>query len=127
MLSDLLWAAFGINRPESGSRTAPSPMNSREIEIYVASSNGVSLYDANFHQLVKLSTEDIRNICGTQSYVGKTPINLSYVANFSLLGDREEDRKLFYAAADTGFISQSVMMDNAILKTDSFNNPHQWR
>lgn len=110
MLSNLLWAACGINRPESGSRTAPSPRNSREIEIYLAKPDGLFLYDTYFHQLVQTSTEDIRSFCGTQSFVAKAPLNLIYVADFSRLGIREDEQKLFYAAADTGFISQNVYL-----------------
>ena len=110
MMSDLLWAAFGVNRPDIGYRTAPSPMSSQEIEIYAATANGLYLYDAHFHQLVQLDTEDIRSFCGTQGFVANAPLNLIYVANFSKLGDREDDRKLFYAAADTGFISQNVYL-----------------
>jgi len=110
MLSDLLWAAFGVNRPDIGFRTAPSPMNTQEIEIYVATADGLYLYDARFHQLVQLSTEDIRSLCGRQGFVANAPLNLIYVADFSKLGDREEDKKLFYAAADTGFISQNVYL-----------------
>ena len=86
MLSDLLWAAFGVNRPDSGNRTAPSPMNTQEIEIYVAMANGLYLYDARFHQLVQLSTEDIRNLCGTRGFVADAPLNLIYVADFSKFG-----------------------------------------
>jgi nitroreductase len=110
LLSDLLWAAFGVNRPETGFRTAPSPMSSQEIEIYAADVNGLYLYDARFHQLVQLATEDIRSLCGTQSYVAKAPLNLIYVANFSKFGDMEDERKRFYSAADTGFISQNVYL-----------------
>ena len=110
MMSDLLWAAFGVNRPDIGFRTAPSPMNTQEIEIYVATANGLYLYDANFHQLVQLKNEDIRSFCGKQRFVANAPLNLIYVADFSRLGDREDDKKLFYAAADTGFISQNVYL-----------------
>ena len=110
MLADLLWAAFGVNRPDIGFRTAPSPMNSQEIEIYVATANGLHLYDANFHQLVQLKKEDIRSFCGKQGFVFNAPLNLIYVADLSRLGDREDDKKLFYAAADTGFISQNVYL-----------------
>lgn len=110
IMSDLLWAAFGVNRPDSGYRTAPSPMSSQEIDIYVVTANGLYLYDARFHQLVQLATEDIRNHCGTQRFVANAPLNLVYVANFSKLGDREDDKKMFYAAADTGFISQNVYL-----------------
>jgi SagB-type dehydrogenase family enzyme len=110
LLSDLLWAAFGVNRPDIGFRTAPSPMSSQEIEIYVAEAKGLYLYDARFHQLVQLSAEDIRSYCGTQAYVAHAPLNLIYVANFSKFGDMEEERKIFYSAADTGFISQNVYL-----------------
>jgi SagB-type dehydrogenase family enzyme len=110
LLSDLLWAAFGVNRPDIGYRTAPSPMGSQEIEIYVAEADGLYLYDARFHQLVQLSTDDIRRFCGTQRFVAHAPLNLIYVANFSKFGDMDDERKIFYSAADTGFISQNVYL-----------------
>lgn len=110
VLSDLLWAAFGVNRPETGYRTAPSPMSSQEIEIYVVKADGVFLYDARFHQMVQLLSEDIRNLCGTQGFVAQAPLNLIYVADFSKLGNNDESKKMFYAAADTGFISQNVYL-----------------
>ncbi|MDM8538082.1 SagB/ThcOx family dehydrogenase [Desulfobacterales bacterium HSG17] len=110
VLSDLLWAAFGVNRPETGDRTAPSPMSSQEIEIYVVTAKGLYLYDARFHQLVQLSTEDIRSYCGTQGFVAHAPLNLIYVADFSKLGNKNDDKKMFYSAADTGFISQNVYL-----------------
>ena len=99
MMSDLLWAAFGVNRPDIGFRTAPSPMNTQEIEIYVATANGLYLYDATFHQLVQLKNDDIRSFCGKQGFVAHAALNLTYVADFSKLGDRNDDKKLFYAAA----------------------------
>ena len=110
MMSDLLWAAFGVNRPDIGFRTAPSPMNKQEIEIYVATADGLYFYDATFHQLVQLKNDDIRSFCGKQGFVAKAALNLIYVADFSKLGDRNDDKKLFYAAADTGFISQNVYL-----------------
>jgi SagB-type dehydrogenase family enzyme len=110
MMSDLLWAAFGVNRPAIGYRTAPSPMNTQEIEIFVAEPNGLYLYDPRFHQLVQLSTEDIRSLCGTQEFVAHAPLNLIYVANYAKFGDIEDERKTFYSAADTGFISQNVYL-----------------
>ena len=110
LLSDLLWAAFGVNRPDIGFRTAPSPKNTQEIEIYLATDKGLYLYDAHFHQLVQLNNEDFRSFCGRQKFVASAPLNLIYVANFSRLGNRDNDKKLFYAAADTGFISQNVYL-----------------
>ncbi len=110
MMSDLLWAAFGVNRQDTGFRTAPSPMNTQEIEIYVATANGLYFYDATFHQLVQLKNDDIRSFCGKQGFVANAALNLIYVADFSKLGDRNDDKKFFYAAADTGFISQNVYL-----------------
>jgi nitroreductase len=110
LLSDLLWAAFGVNRPDIGYRTAPSPMGSQEIEIYAATANGLFLYDARFHQLAQFFTDDIRRLCGTQGFVAHAPLNMIYVANFSKFGAIEDDEKMFYAAADTGFISQNVYL-----------------
>ena len=110
MLSNPLWTAFGINRPNGGFRTAPSPKNSQEIAIYAATVDGLYLYNAHFHQLVQLNNTDIRRFCGKQGFVAKAPLNLIFVADFSKLGSRNEEKKWFYAAADTGFISQNVYL-----------------
>jgi SagB-type dehydrogenase family enzyme len=109
-LSDLLWAAFGVNRTESGGRTAPSAMNSQEIDIYAATAGGLFLYDARFNQLVQQSSGDIREFCGKQTFVAKAPLNLIFVADFSRLGDRAEEDKRFYSAAHVGFISQNIYL-----------------
>ncbi|MFP4533255.1 MAG: SagB/ThcOx family dehydrogenase [Desulfobacterales bacterium] len=110
MLSNLLWAAFGINRPDSGKRTAPSAMNWQEIDIYIASAEGLYLYNALEHRLDPVLEKDIRAETGTQGFVGEAPINLVYVADYSKMSGAAEDRKRFYAAADTGFISQNVYL-----------------
>ncbi|MCW4021177.1 MAG: nitroreductase family protein, partial [Candidatus Bathyarchaeota archaeon] len=49
VLSNMLWAAFGVNRPDSGKRTAPSARNWQEIDIYVATAEGLYVYDAKAH------------------------------------------------------------------------------
>lgn len=109
-LSNLLWAAFGINRPETGYRTAPSPKNSQEIEIYAAKEDGLFLFDPYFHQLVQVVDEDIRSACGIQEFASTAPLNLVYVADFSRLGNRPDEKKLFYAGVDAGCISQNVYL-----------------
>jgi nitroreductase len=109
ILSNLLWAAFGINRPESGGRTAPSAHNWQEIDIYVTTAAGLSLFDANTHALQTLLSQDIRALTGTQGYVPQAPVQLIYVADFARMGHAtSEADKHFYAPADTGFISQNV-------------------
>ena len=110
VLSNMLWAAFGVNRPDSGKRTAPSAMNWQEIDIYVATADGLSLYDAKAHALKPVLAEDVRALTGQQPFVQEAPVNLVYVADFSRMGEREVDVKVFCSAADTGFISQNVYL-----------------
>lgn len=110
VLSNLLWAAFGVNRPDSGRRTAPSARNWQEIDIYVATAAGLSLYDAKMHALQPVLAEDIRALTGRQPFVKEAPVNLVYVADFSRMGEAKPEEKAFYSAADTGFISQNVYL-----------------
>ena len=80
VLSNLLWAAWGVNRPESGKRTAPSAMNRQEMDVYVALADGLYLYDAKDHGLKLVVAGDLRALTGTQPYVGTAPLNLVYVS-----------------------------------------------
>jgi nitroreductase len=110
VFSNMLWAAFGINRPESGKRTAPSAVNWQEIDIYVATVDGLYLYDAKANTLEPVLAEDIRAMTGTQAFVKDAPVNLIYVADYSRMGRASTERKDFYSATDTGFISQNVCL-----------------
>jgi len=110
ILSDLLWAACGINRPETGKRTAPSARNWQEIDVYVAAEEALYLYDAKKHILEPVSGEDIRAFTGKQGFVKTAPVNLVYVSDLSKISARSMDDKLFYSATDTGFISQNVYL-----------------
>ena len=105
MLSNLLWAAWGVNRPD-GRRTAPSASNRQEIDIYVATAEGLYLYNAKDHQLEPVLKEDIRAATGRQPFVGQAPLNLIYVADQAKMG-RADDAMAY---ADTGFISQNVYL-----------------
>ena len=108
-LSDLLWAAFGVSRPDSGKRTAPSASNRQEIGIYVVLPAGAYLYEAQAHTLKRIAEGDLRAATGTQDYVGAAALNLVYVADFSKMQGDERNR-VFYSAADTGFIAQNVYL-----------------
>lgn len=110
MLSNLLWAAFGVNRPDSGKRTAPSARNMQEIDIYVALPEGLFLYDAKAHSLLPILKEDIRPLAGRQEFTGQAPVNLIFVADRGRMGSLDDGRKDFYSATDTGFISQNVYL-----------------
>jgi SagB-type dehydrogenase family enzyme len=109
-LSNLLWAAFGVNRPEEGKRTAPSAMNKQEIDIYVTKKDGLYLYDAKNNILKKILDEDIRAATGGQAFVKDAPVNLVYVADYSKMGETSQESKDLFSAADTGFISQNVYL-----------------
>jgi nitroreductase len=110
VLSNMLWAAFGVNRPESGGRTAPSANNSQEMDTYVATADGLYLYDAKAHLLKPVLAEDIRALTGRQAFVKEAPVNLIYVADLSKMTRAAPEDKEFYAAAHTGFISQNVYL-----------------
>ncbi len=110
VLSNLLWAAFGINRPDTGKRTAPSAVNRQEIDIYVATSDGLYLYEAGSNSLKLITSDDIRSLTGRQDFVKEAAVNLIYVADFSRMGAATKEDKELYSAADTGFISQNVYL-----------------
>jgi len=110
VFSNLLWAAFGINRPESGKRTAPSASNRQEIDVYVATADGLYLYDAQAHALKPVLAQDIRAATGYQYFAGEVPLNLIFVADFSRMVMMTDDEKAFYSTAATGSISQNVYL-----------------
>jgi nitroreductase len=110
VLSDLLWAAFGVNRPATGDRTAPYWRHIMVIDIYAAMADGVWLYEPKAHRLLSHLQKDIRAQTGTQDFVATAPLNLVYVAHGERMGDiSAEDRRL-YASVDTGFIGQNVYL-----------------
>jgi len=110
ILSNMLWAAAGINRPESGKRTAPTAMNKQEIDVYVATVNGIYFYDAKSHTLKMIASGDLRGLTGEQDFVRKAAVNLIYVADYSRMSSASDQMKELYAAADTGFISENVYL-----------------
>jgi SagB-type dehydrogenase family enzyme len=109
-LSNLLWAANGINRPESGKRTAPTAVNWQEIDVYVALPEALYLYEARTHVLTPVVTNDLREATGRQGFVKDAPLNLIFVADFAKMKNASEENKNFYSATDTGYISQNVYL-----------------
>ena len=112
-LSNLLWAAWGINRPEHNLHTAPSASNQQEIDVYVALEEGLYLYAPKTHELTPVMAKDIRGATGTQRFVKNVPLNLIYVADYSRMypgRQMAQEIKKFYSAANTGYISQNVYL-----------------
>jgi SagB-type dehydrogenase family enzyme len=111
ILSNLLWAATGISRSDSGKRTAPTASNRQEMDVYVAMAKGLYLYDAKAHALKLILAKDIRELTGKQPFVKDAALNLIYVADYAKTSaTTSEEDKLLYAAAATGFISQNVYL-----------------
>lgn len=110
VLSDLLWAATGVNRPQTGQRTAPSARDWREIDVYVTTAQGVYLYLPDEHALRQIGTGDIRARTGVQDFVATAPVNLVYVANLARMSGSDADSQALYSATDTGFIAQNVYL-----------------
>jgi nitroreductase len=109
ILSNVLWTAFGINRPD-GKRTAPSARSRQEIDIYVTTSDGLYLFDPKANMLKPILSEDIRGLTGTQEYVKQAPVNLVYVADMSKMSSLSDEEKAVYPSANTGFISENVYL-----------------
>lgn len=108
-LSSLLWAANGINR-EDGRRTAPSAVNSQDIDIYVCMASGAYLYAAKESQLKRVTTEDLRLAVAAQQQV-EAPVFLVLVADVSrypegLASQREAVERL--ACMDAGYVSGNI-------------------
>jgi SagB-type dehydrogenase family enzyme len=108
-ISNLLWAANGINRPNEKRHTAPSARNKQEIDIYLAKKSGVFLFDADNHQLNKISDEDIRPSIGKQDFHSIAPISLILVANYDKTESADSTQR-HYSAIDVGYISQNIYL-----------------
>jgi SagB-type dehydrogenase family enzyme len=110
VISDLLWAAFGINRPDSDKRTAPSTRNWQEIAIYLVTKEGAYLYDAKATKLRAIVKGDLRKQTGAQGFVASAPLNLVFVADISKMKDASSEDQILYSGADAGFISQNIYL-----------------
>lgn len=108
-LSDLLWAANGVNRPGDGKRTAPSALNKQDVDIYVFLAKGVYLYDASKHVLKLVAEGDHRAVvAGRQDFVKQAPVSLVYVSDLSRFGMGQDEQVKLMGAMDAGIVSQNV-------------------
>lgn len=120
VLSNVLWAAFGVNREKGAfgkaGRTAASASNSQEIDLYVALPDGVYLYEAVPHRLAPVVAGDFRGRAG-RGAAASAPVNIFYVVDLSRydtgpgqpdrrIGDPEVQKSYYYT--DTGLIAGNV-------------------
>jgi nitroreductase len=109
-LSELLWAADGINRPDVHEHTVPSAMNAQELDIYVALADGLFRYDAERHALELVAVSDARAVTGLQGFVDTAPLDLVYVADYARMKLIPSARRDVYAAVCAGASAQNVYL-----------------
>ena len=112
-LSNLLWAAYGVNRPASNGRTAPSAHNWQAVDLYAALPEGLFLYNAKAHALELVSKSDARQISGTQDFVAAAPLNIVMVARMGKMKASAEDTQadlVNWAAMEAGAVSQNIYL-----------------
>jgi SagB-type dehydrogenase family enzyme len=109
LLSNLLWAAYGVNRAD-GHRTAPSALDAQEIDVYVALPSGAYLYDATANQLQLIASNDLRSITGYQDFVDEAALDLVFVADYSRMKLVPVALRESYASVAAGAISQNVYL-----------------
>lgn len=109
MLSNLLWAAYGVNRPDGG-RTGPSALNAQEVDVYVALPSGAYIYDAAENELRLVASNDVRRVTGYQDFVDEAPLDLVFVADYSRLKLAPHGQRESFASAAAGAISQNVYL-----------------
>ena len=109
VLSNLLWAAYGVNRPD-GKRTAPSANNKQATDVYVLLKQGAYVYDAKDNQLNPVVAGDIRGLGGTQAFATNAPVILIFIADFSKMGNASDEAKRNTANINVGYISQNAYL-----------------
>ena len=109
-LSDLLWAADGINRPETGKRTAPTAMNWQDMEIYVILKTGIYKYNPKNHLLELIKTGNFMKYAGKQDFVENAALNLVMVSDTSKMKNAANEDRLLYAGIHAGAIVQNIYL-----------------
>lgn len=115
-LARLLWAAGGINRPESEGRTAPSWHTANDVDIYVARETGVTTYDPQSQTLEAVNDDDILDLISPQGFVARAPVVLIYVSRTPRLidvgGEPQPDAQALAIAAhvNTAMMAQNVYL-----------------
>jgi len=110
LLSDLLWAAFGVNRAQGADRTAPYWRHVMVLDIYLAMADGVWLYVPERHELLPYLPADLRARTGLQDFVGRAPLELVYVAHGERMHNVAPEERRLYASVDAAFIGQNVYL-----------------
>ena len=107
-LSQLLWAAVGINRPD-GHLTAPTAINAQDITVYVCRKDGAYLYVAKDNTLQKVSDKDLRkSVASAQAFAADAPISLVIVTDNAKFRGGSTNGPTISGAIDAGYVSQNI-------------------
>lgn len=109
-LSDLLWAACGLNRDALGGRTAPSAMNAQEVDLYLALPQGLYRYEPKAHALQLVVAQDVRRVTGYQDFVDTAPLDLIFVAEHSRMKIVPAAMRESYASVAAGAMAQNIYL-----------------
>ena len=110
-LSDLVWAANGINRPGEGKRTAPSAINAQDIDVYVWIESAFYFYDPGRHALDLVVEGDFRDMLAlSQDYVKEAPLVFVLVSDISRFSRGDETQRLRNAAMDAAMVAQNILI-----------------
>lgn len=110
-LSNLLWAAYGINRPETGSRTAPTAYDWRYMDLYIADARGIGRYDAERNAIVALGADDFRPLTGMQDFVPTAPLTIVLVSDEGKMeGERSQEIRSINSGVSAGAIAQNIYL-----------------
>lgn len=110
VLSQLLWAACGINRPESKKITAPSAINAQDIVVYVVRKDGAYRYEPQENILVNVCGKDLRKaVAGRQEAVANAPICLVLVSDHKKFGDHKNGAERM-GCIDSGYVSENIAL-----------------
>ncbi|PWB64966.1 MAG: nitroreductase [Bradyrhizobiaceae bacterium] len=109
-MSDLLWAAFGINRPETADRTAPSWRHSIETDVYACTAEGVFVYEPKAHALAPVLDTDIRARTSSMTFAATAPVVLVYAADLARMAKAPREDQVLNAHVDAAIIGENVYL-----------------
>lgn len=109
-LSNLLWAAGGLNRPAEDGRTAPSAMHAQEVDLYLALPQGLYRYEPQRHVLLMMKAEDVRRVTGYQDFVDNAPLDLVFVADHGRMRMIPAAARESYASIAAGAMAQNIYL-----------------
>jgi hypothetical protein len=121
VLGNLLWAAWGVNRPD-GRRTVPTARNRQGMDVYVVRADGAWRYDGTAHALEPAADDDLRPLLARQSFVATAPLTLVYTASAAEdpvyaamhAGSMYQGAGLFCASAGLGNVVRASYDETAL-------------